>query len=385
MNDADLYNLAAYGAMIADEPRMRAYREAMSRHVGPDATVLDIGTGTGAHAFIACELGARRVYAVEQSDAIQLAREIAADNGLQDRIVFLQEASTTATLPERVDVVVSDLRGVLPLFRRHIPAIIDARERLLAPKGVLIPAEDRLFGALVEAPAQFDELVGPWDQSSGIDHGAARRLATQTWRKCRFEPEQLLTAPQAWSSLDYASVASPDAAGEIEATIERDATAHGIAVWFETTLVDGIGFSNRPGEPELIYGSAFFPFPEPVAVARGDLAVVEISADLVGEDYIWCWNTTVRDGEGEAPKQALRQSTFYGAALSPESLLRNAAAYAPTLSDDGRIDREALEMMDGAATLGEIADGLMDNHPGAFEDRRAALRRVAELSRRYSR
>ena len=64
-----------------------------------------------------------------------MAREIAAANGFADRIDFFQELSTEVELPERADVIVSDLRGVLPAYQHHIGAIADARERLLAPGG----------------------------------------------------------------------------------------------------------------------------------------------------------------------------------------------------------------------------------------------------------
>ena len=96
-----LYDIAGYGAMVGDEARFHAYRDAMREQIGASTTVLDIGTGTGHHALVACQLGARHVYAVEPSDSIQVAREIARDNGFEDRISFIQDISTRVTLPER--------------------------------------------------------------------------------------------------------------------------------------------------------------------------------------------------------------------------------------------------------------------------------------------
>ena len=68
-----------------------------------------------------------------------MAKEIAAANNCSDRIEFVQAMSTDVTLPERADVIVSDIGGMLPWFQKHIPAIADARRRFLAPGGVLIP------------------------------------------------------------------------------------------------------------------------------------------------------------------------------------------------------------------------------------------------------
>ena len=89
--------------MIADRLRTNAYSEALRRVVKRGTVVLDIGTGSGILALLACRFGARKVYAIEPSDAIQIAREIAAANGCQEHIEFIQKVSTQTELPERAD------------------------------------------------------------------------------------------------------------------------------------------------------------------------------------------------------------------------------------------------------------------------------------------
>src|SRR5690348_6180833 len=121
-----MYSITAYGEMIADRGRTDAFARALRQVIEPGCVVLDIGTGTGIFAMLACKYGAGRVYAVEPSDAIQVAREIAVANGYADRIEFIQDRSTRINLPERAQVVVSDLRGVLPLLQHHLISIADA-------------------------------------------------------------------------------------------------------------------------------------------------------------------------------------------------------------------------------------------------------------------
>ena len=58
--------------------------------------------------------------------------------------------------------MVSDLRGVLPFFQHHIPSIVDARQRLLASGGVLIPCRDTLWATLVEDPELYRPYAEPW-------------------------------------------------------------------------------------------------------------------------------------------------------------------------------------------------------------------------------
>src|SRR5262249_8186842 len=141
--------------------------------------VLDIGTGTGIFALLACQFGARRVYAIEPAHVIRVAREIAAANGCADRIEFIQKRSTEVTLPERADVIISDLRGRLPFSWSNISSIADARSRLLKPGGTLIGQRDDVWAAVIEAEETYNEYLGRWDKYE-IDMSAARRMVTNT-------------------------------------------------------------------------------------------------------------------------------------------------------------------------------------------------------------
>ena len=178
-----MYSLAGYGSMITDRVRMDAFARALRDVITPESVVVDIGTGTGILALLACRFGARRVYAIEPDDAIQVAREIAAANGYADRIDFIQAVSTKVTLPEQANVIVSDIGGMLPLFERHIPSIVDARRRFLAPGGVLIPQRDTTWAAVVEASDLFDSYIAPWDDRFGFNMAAARTRVMNTLRR----------------------------------------------------------------------------------------------------------------------------------------------------------------------------------------------------------
>src|SRR5262249_12191195 len=174
-----MYTISMYGFMIADNARMDAYAEALRRAVKPDSVVIDIGSGTGVFALLACRLGARKVYAIEPADAIQVAREIAAANGYAGRVEFIQKLSTEVTLPEQADVIISDLRGLLPFLGNHISSVADARARWLKPGGTLISRRDDIHVAIVEAEETYDEYLGHWEKYD-FDMSAARRIVTNT-------------------------------------------------------------------------------------------------------------------------------------------------------------------------------------------------------------
>ena len=378
-----MYSVHSYGQMLADASRMEAYSAALQRAVKPGSVVLDLGCGPGVFALLACKLGARRVYAVEPDNVIQLAREAAMANHFGDRIEFFQNVSTEITLPERADVIISDLRGVVPWYQQHIPSIVDARNRFLEPGGILIPHRDVLWAAVVDAPDRYQEIVAPW-QSNGLDLSAAKRVVTNTWRKTRIKTDELLVQPSRWATLDYYEIQSANIRAEIVWQIARSGTAHGLAVWFDSELIDEIGFSNHPDGPELIYGNGLFPFSQPIEVVEGDRVEVTLRADFIRDDYVWRWDTKFFSaGESVAPKMSFKQSTFFGAPLSPEQMRKQAESYKPALDQRGEARSFIMELMTGENSLADIAERLTERFPQRYVDRQDALNEVTAVSREF--
>ncbi len=380
------YRIVGYGDMITDRLRMDAYAQALQRAVRPGCTVLDIGAGTGIFSLLSCQFGAGQVHAAEPDDSIEVARKLAEANGYADRIRFHRALSSSIALTKQADVVISDLRGVLPLFQHHIPAIADGRRRLLAPGGVLIARRDVLWAALIDDQKLYRPYAEPWLKNDyGLDLRAAQPLVVNTWRKVNAKPEQLLVAPTRWATLDYGSVEQPNVSGALTWTAERDGTAHGLVVWFDAELADDIGFSNAPGQPELIYGQAFFPLHAPVELSEGDDISVTLRADLVDDDYVWQWSTRVTSpSDAGCVKASFRQSSFYGAPLSLDKLKQREAGYIPLPAQTAEIDQFVLSMIDGRTSLGEIAASLVARFPQRFARQQDALTHAADVAQRYN-
>lgn len=307
------YNILGHGRMIADAVRTDAYARALQKVVWPGCTVLDIGTGAGIFALLACQFGAGKVIAVEPSDAILIAQELAAANDFADRIDFVQDVSTAITLAQAADVIVHDIHGLLPLYQHLVPVLIDARTRHLARGGVIVPCQDAMWLALAEAPDSYRQFAGPWDQGLyGLQWQPALEMALSALGKSRVQPERLLAEPQLWATLDYMTIADPDVVGSLHFRVQRNGMIHGLVAWFDSLLAGNIGFSNAPWEPELIYGHTFFPWRQPVAVAVGDTVVVTLQAVLTGRDYLWTWSTRVQEqGRADRLKASFEQSSYF--------------------------------------------------------------------------
>lgn len=379
-----MYRLHQYGNMINDKIRVEAYAQAMRQAIRPGCVVLDIGTGPGFFALLACQLGAGRVYALDPNEAVRVGPQLAAANGYAAQIVFIEDVSTNVTLPEPADVIISDLRGVLPLNKNHIESIIDARQRLLAPGGTLIPLRDKLWATLVEAPGSYAKRFAPWEQNDyNLDLGAARDLISHGLYRGRVKSaEQFLAPPQVWATLDYQSIAGPHAQAELGWEVSRAGTAHGLSLWFEAILAEEISYDTRPDGPPSVYGSGFLPLSQPITVAVGDEIQLSLRADLISGSYIWTWKTRVLTPGGQV-KASFKQSTFLGRIPAPLHLSQQADHHQPALNEVGQIDHFILSLMTGEHALDDIAHQVAARFPERFPNHQDARDRVNRLSRMY--
>jgi type I protein arginine methyltransferase len=380
-----MYALSEFGDMLADAARVEAYADAIHRAVRPGDIVVDLGCGPGIFAMLACRAGASRVYAIDAGDVIFFARQLAAANGLDDRIEFLHGDSRQMQLPERANVIVSDIRGALPLFAEAVPSIEDARARFLTAGGILIPQRDSVYVAILESPEYYARRASPWkDIHGGLNLTPALPLLLNASYKVRSRSEQLLTPPQIFCTLDYSRSFQPRVGAELHFRTTRPGVGHGITAWFETNLFEDVGFSTAPGSPATVYGQGFLPWLEPVPLEAGQEIEVALHADPIGGDYIWRWDTKIFAKDGH-PKRTFRQSTFEGAQFASEALRRKSVDYVPVLSETGQAERWLLQAMDGTTSLQDIAQGAAERFPAVFRRQEDALRRVSVLAERLSR
>ena len=382
-----LYDLAGYGAMIRDRVRTGAYCQALALAVKPGDVVVDLGAGAGFFTLHACRLGAKLVHAIEPNPIIQVAREIVQANGFSDRVAFHQAMSFDVELPQPANVVVTDPRGVLPLYEQAIPTIIDARRRLLKPGGVLIPQRDTIWAALVEAPDIYREhCEDAWRSGNdGFNMEAARSRNVNSFGKYRFELNQLLSDAVRWLLLDYRVIERTSACDRVQFEVKRPGTAYGFALWFDSVLINGISFSNGPGQPKLIYGQLFFPFQEPLSVMPNQTITVDLRADPIGGDYVWQWTThTTSAASPEKIERRYHQSSLFSNVLGPARLKKMSDRHIPSLNKEGVVHMRALELMNSRRPLGQIAETMAAEFPKRFSSSDDALAFVGDLSARWS-
>jgi len=388
MHAPDNYSLHSYGRMITDRTRSQPFVDALRRLIRPESVVLEIGTGAGYFALLCAHLGASRIYAVEPDNAIEVAKLCARDAADGERIVWIKGLSTAIDLPEKVDIVLGDLHGTLPFYNHNIEAMVDARHRHLKDAGLIVPMRDVLRVVPAQAPHEYAAVEAPWNANpEGLNLHAGRTFVANQWWRARIEParsEDFLSTPAEWGVIDYRTVTSPDLDCSLQWTVQRRGTMHGYYVWFDGELCDGVGYSNAPDLPELVYGRAFFPLERHTDVVPGDRIDTRFSTRILDERHLFRWNTRITDQQGNT-KAECKQSTFQSRPIVRDELQRAATDHIPHLSTDGRIDQMILNEMARSRPLTEIADALAEAYPGHFDDASKVMQRVAKLSLKYSR
>lgn len=380
-----LYSISDYGRMLADRIRVDAYSEALRRAVRPDSVVLDLGAGTGFLAMLAARLGAARVFAIEISDAIQIARETAAANGLADCIEFLNGDAHDLELPEPANLLVCDIRGFLPWALGSVSTLIDVRRRMLAPGATVIPRRDSVRVSVVEAAESYKAYTGVWSSKpQGLDIEVGRRFAVNRWQRERLRPEQVLTEVGVGAVLDYAATEDPSMVTQVRLEVARRGTGHGLAAWFDCDLDGEVSYSSGPDNPGSVYRQGLFFWDEAVDLEPGDSIEVELRATFVNGSYLWSWSSSVFDGSGEL-RAEFRQSAFHNFFPSEEHRKKRSSTFQPELTEGGRTLRVALIAMNEGRALGDVASELRQRFPDRFASDSEALAYVGDLSVRYSR
>lgn len=361
---------------LTDAPKVAAYRAALQAVMPRDAVVVDLGCGTGLLGLLACQLGARKVYAIDGGAIINVARDVAAAAGFADRIEHIEAMSVDVTLPELVDVVVADQIGGLAYEAGVLEYYADAR-RFLKPGGVMVPGRFELRIAAVESERETI-AARSWardDLGFGSAFAPVARHAVNTSFSVNCTADDLLSVSHA-----IAGVASHDDgpfAGQASLVIERDGEFHGLLGTFVATMAPGIIMTNDPTFDERMTNrwQTLLPVTHPLDVRSGD--VVEASLSVWPASYTASWNVqVVRDGE---VLHRETHSTFEGRFLSLQSI---AAAATTVPIPTAKVDDAsyALDLVRAGHSIDSLADALVAS--GRFVGRAAAARfakRVAGL------
>ena len=292
-NMSEFGDLSTHERMLADSVRVDAYARAVAKYVQADDVVLDLGTGAGILALLAARR-ARKVYAVDHSEILDVARLVAQANGIEN-IEFVRANSRDFTPPERVTVVLHEQIGDELYEENMVDNVIDLRDRVLAPGGRILPARFKLF---LEPVMLRDAYSVPfiWQMKvQGLDYSALRghpvlsrypRTNDLRWQH-RLKVERLLCEPAPVATLDLATVGSADYPTyfEVRRTAACAGRLDGLYVYVGVDFGDGIYFETSPSTVTS-WGNQFFRAP-PTHVAGGESIAFDVEVPEARDVSSW--------------------------------------------------------------------------------------------------
>ncbi|KAL4980698.1 S-adenosyl-L-methionine-dependent methyltransferase [Aspergillus desertorum] len=241
--DSDYFTSYAYNgiheSMLKDTIRTDSYRDFVyeNKHIFKDKVVLDVGCGTGILSMFCAKAGARKVISVDNSNIIDRAKEIVYENGFGDVITCIRGKIEEVTLPvEQVDIIISEWMGYGLLFEAMFDSVIYARDRYLAPGGLMAPSHATLRIAPLADPELVQSHIGFWHDVYGFnmksmltgiyDEALVRTVAPSA---IAAESQIFLTLPLHTITVNELSFLK-----EFEVTLKEDIDAlDGWAIWFD--------------------------------------------------------------------------------------------------------------------------------------------------------
>uniref|UniRef100_A0A5F9CRM2 Histone-arginine methyltransferase CARM1 n=1 Tax=Oryctolagus cuniculus TaxID=9986 RepID=A0A5F9CRM2_RABIT len=141
--------------MMQDFVRTATYHRAILQNHSDfrDKVVLDVGCGLGILSFFAVQAGTKKVYAVEASSVAQYAEILVKNNQLSDKIIVLPGKMEEISLPEAVDVIISEPMGYMLFNERMLESYLHSK-KWLKSNGTMFPT----FSDIHLAPFSDEQL-----------------------------------------------------------------------------------------------------------------------------------------------------------------------------------------------------------------------------------
>jgi type I protein arginine methyltransferase len=291
--------LRSYKRMMEDKVRMDAYQDAI-RQVCAQKVVCEIGVGLGPLSLMALHAGATRVYGIElDAEALTVATEVIRANGFgPDRFIPIVGLSTRVSLPEPVDVLLSETLDSMGIGENTHRYMADARTRLLKPTGVMLPAKLDCFAALASPQAYLDER-GFWTEemaSHGLQYGSLLQHLRGVKHTIPIADAELHSEWQCWQKNDFAVQGAATPFATLAFEIARPGTLYGLALAFDAALCANVHLRTFPGDPTTHWLQGFAPFPQgPIQVDAGALVYVELHFGH-GDQPSLAWQLRVASG-----------------------------------------------------------------------------------------
>jgi len=293
--------IAIHKLMLSDSVRTHAYCEAISRRTNKDSVVVDFGSGTGVLSLTAAYAGAKRVYAIEKTSIAYVSKRIFQQNEASKTIELISIDSNLANFFEKTDLLVSEWMGVHVFQENMLFDLIDLRDRILKPEGLLIPDSVEIWLAPLKTNPILDNEILRWKEPlERFNFTELFELSINDVYIGHILPEYLAAEGLIGGLINLKTIQKFESFS-ISGSYSFDAPCriNGICGWFRAHLAEGIVLDTGPHSPLTHWQQAIYPFYPEIEINAGDVLSLKVVFEPADRFVNVTWEGIVKGKEAE--------------------------------------------------------------------------------------
>ncbi|MHA1229568.1 MAG: methyltransferase domain-containing protein [Candidatus Helarchaeota archaeon] len=274
---------------MLDNNRIIKYRQAIFKNVNADDVIIDFGCGTGILGFLAIEAGAKHVYAIENTEIINLAIELAKKNEYFQKITFIHKDAkdlSTEDIPEKVDWIICEPISNF-LIEGDSWSSIEYLKKFLKKNGKIIPSRGKLYIVPTTKPPDIYIDVLQYLGYPNAFHIDFNEFYNRICYRCDINNvKQEYWASEPALLLDYDLLKdelSDKFHRELRLGINKNCILYGFQIYFDVEIYDKIKISSLDESTYPSWAPQFVPLKKPLNVLNGDYLDIIIKFDHLGD------------------------------------------------------------------------------------------------------
>lgn len=263
--------------MLSDKVRTESYRDAIlsNKETLRDKVVLDLGCGTGILSMFSASAGAKKVYALDQSEVIYHAMDIIRENNLENTIQTVKGRLENTKLDDKVDIIVSEWMGYFLLFEGMLDSVIYARDNCLKPGGLLLPNRCNISLVANGDVETHKKLIEFWSDVYGYKMNCMKSEVVREASIDVVPSKYILSEPCVVKDIDIytCSIDTLNFSSEFKLLITKDGSITSLVGYFDTffDLPQSVSFTTGPHKIPTHWKQTVFYFRNCIEVKKGDV------------------------------------------------------------------------------------------------------------------